>query len=318
MLLVACAVILTSYSFARYVSIVDEIKGANVAGISCSFEVNGTQTPFINAPFMQRVSENAEAVQMNTYSETVITVKNADGDASRDYRYSFIAYIPERFAENMMFQFVELGGSTAASEKVKASKLYQINEASPNGVRYAQIDGIADGAIPNDYQSLIDSGSGELVLSMHAEKETTLRKGLLLSTYTSYRTDYYGDNEVKSLACSITTCRECEFIYYKLTVNLPVTAAYMLGKGASKSFLLRLVPSSALASSEYEKNAWDATLYKDKSVAPVAPDGYECRWNEAGDGLQAKQDGDWFDIFPRECIGLSSPSRINVVFTQHS
>ena len=208
-------------------------------------------------------------------------------------------YIPERFAENMMFQFVELSGgasSVAADpDAVKASELYQIHPASPNGIRDAVIEGIGDKEVPNDYRQLIDSEGGRLELSMHAEKE------------------------VESLMCSVTTRREQKFNYYKLTVNLPLTDDYLLGKGATKSFLFRCVPSSALPSSEYETNVWNPALY-DKSIVPTVPDGFDCRWNEAGTGLQASQDGgaSWFDINPKDCVGLSSPSRINVVFTQQS
>lgn len=318
-LLVVCAVALTSYSFARYVNMLEEIKDSNVAGISCSFKVDGADEAFINAPFLQRVSENAEAVQMNTYNESVITVKNASGPSSRDYRYSFIMYIPDRCAENMMFQFVELDGNALSSDAVKASELYQIDAASPNGIRDAQIDDIGGQQVPNDYRLLIDSEGGKLDISMHAEKEDAARKSILYSTYTSYRTDYYGDTAVESLACSITSNREYEFNYYKLTVNLPVTDEYILGKGSEKSFLFRCVPTAALASSEFEQNIWDASLYG-KDVAPTVPDGFLCRWTADGNGLQASQDNglNWFDIKPKDCIGLSSPSRINVVFTQHS
>ena len=318
-LLVICAVVLTSFSFARYVTMLEEIKNSGVAGISCSFTVDGNDNSFINAPFLQRVSENAEAVQMNTYSQTVITVKNSDGQSSRDYRYSIIMYVPERFAENMMFQFVELKGGLVSSEKVKASELYQINPAAPGGVGDAHIDGIGDGEIPNDYRELIDSADGRLEISMHAEIEAAQRKGILYSTYTSYRTDYYGDVAVENLMCSVTAKRQVSFNCYKLTVNLPATDAYILGKGEEKSFLFRCVPTSALASSEFESNVWDAALY-DKNVAPAVPDGYLCRWNAEGSGLQASQDNgaSWFDITPRDCIGLSSPSRINVVFTQQN
>ncbi len=322
-LLVICAVVITSYSFARYVTLYGELNGGNVAGISCSFVVDGKKSTFVNAPFLQRVSSDAEAVQMNAYSETVITVNNKNDETSRDYRYSFIMYIPERFAENMMFQFVELSGDASslavAPDAVKASELYQIHPASPNGIRDAVIEGIGDKEVPNDYRQLIDGAGGKLELSMHAEKEDEPRKGVLLSTYTSYRTEVYGDVEVESLMCSVTTRREQQFNYYKLTVNLPVTDDYLLGKGAAKSFLFRCVPSSALPSSEYETNVWNPALY-DKSIQPTVPDGFSCRWNDAGTGLQASQDGgaSWFDINPKDCVGLSSPSRINVVFTQQS
>lgn len=322
-LLVICAVVITSFSFARYVTLYGELNGGNVAGISCSFVVDGKKSTFVNAPFLQRVSENAEAVQMNAYSETVITVNNKNDETSRDYSYSFIMYIPERFAENMMFQFVELSGDASSlaveSDAVKASELYQIHPDSHNCIRNAVIEGIGDKEVPNDYRQLIDGEGGKLELSMHAEKEDEPRKGILLSTYTSYRTEVYGDVEVESLMCSVTTRREQQFNYYKLTVNLPVTDDYLLDKGASKSFLFRCVPSSALPSSEYETNVWNPALY-DKSIQPAVPDGFICRWNDAGSGLQASQDGgaSWFDINPKDCVGLSSPSRINVVFTQQN
>ena len=322
-LLVICAVVITSFSFARYVTLYGELNGGNVAGISCSFVVDGKKSTFVNAPFLQRVSENAEAVQMNAYSETVITVNNKNDETSRDYSYSFIMYILERFAENMMFQFVELSGDASSlaveSDAVKASELYQIHPDSPNCIRNAVIEGIGDKEVPNDYRQLIDGEGGKLELSMHAEKEDEPRKGILLSTYTSYRTEVYGDVEVESLMCSVTTRREQQFNYYKLTVNLPVTDDYLLDKGASKSFLFRCVPSSALPSSEYETNVWNPELY-DKSIQPAVPDGFICRWNDAGSGLQASQDGgaSWFDINPKDCVGLSSPSRINVVFTQQN
>ena len=322
-LLVICAVVITSFSFARYVTLYGELNGGNVAGISCSFVVDGKKSTFVNAPFLQRGSENAEAVQMNAYSETVITVNNKNDETSRDYSYSFIMYIPERFAENMMFQFVELSGDASSlaveSDAVKASELYQIHPDSPNCIRNAVIEGIGDQEVANAYRQLIDGEGGKLELSMHAEKEDEPRKGILLSTYTSYRTEVYGDVEVESLMCSVTTRREQQFNYYKLTVNLPVTDDYLLDKGASKSFLFRCVPSSALPSSEYETNVWNPELY-DKSIQPAVPDGFICRWNDAGSGLQASQDGgaSWFDINPKDCVGLSSPSRINVVFTQQN
>ena len=316
-LLVVCAVVLTSYSFARYVTLYGESSSGNVAGISCSFTVDGKKSAFVNAPFLQRVSSDAEAVQMNAYSETVITVNNENDEASRDYRYSFIMYIPRRFAENMMFQFVEL--SSDASDAVKASELYQIHPDSPNGIRDAVIEGIGDKEVPNDYRQLINGEGGVLELSMYAEKEDEPRKGVLLSTYTSYRTEVFGDVEVESLMCSVTTRREQQFDYYKLTVNLPVTDDYLLDRGASKNFLFRCVPSSALPSSEYETNVWNPELY-DKSIQPSVPDGFICRWNAAGTGLQVSQDGgaSWFDVNPKDCVGLSSPSRINVVFTQQN
>ncbi len=322
--LVIVAVVLASFSFAGYVtSTKTGDKNADVIGINCNFRVDGaggSGSTFINAPFLQSVSDNAQAVQMNTYNECVITVYNSSH--SLNYNYSFVMYIPKRFATRMMFQYVELSAASSRATALTASRLYQIQgdesaltvgEAVIYGNDHQQID------IPNDYQNLISSGK-ELSLIMNAEVYGKA-DGIANRSFTTYRTV----DGVEKLLCPVSLKCSETLDYYKLTVSLPNTENYVLGRGKEKSFLFRCVPTAILDSAEFTSNTWADTVENIlEGEYPAVPDEYAFEINraswDASRTLEVRKTDEesWTRVTPKNCIGISSPSRINVVFSQYN
>lgn len=111
-LLVLSATFMT-YSFAKYLSATDTgLNGADVAAIECEFKVNTGSIndfngSFINATFMQQVSENAQAVQMNQFAQNMITLHNKGAQAKLTYEPSLAFYFTEEMVDNAMFQIVK-------------------------------------------------------------------------------------------------------------------------------------------------------------------------------------------------------------------
>lgn len=323
--IVASAVSLASYITGRTA----KNDNVNVAPISCSFTVDksGLGT-FINAAFMQSiVPGQTEPVQMNTFSESEITVKNS-GNYGNNYRFSFIFYIPEDFATKMMFQLVKLDNSRATVTASSASKLYQINDNY--SVSEASLADVKE--IPNEYQDLIDGGN-ELVLTSYATRDATQREVVRKITYTTYYNEEVDFSEeggaqelvqVTRLMCPVTVESKEKINYCRLTVSLPMDEAeFILKENTSQTFLFRCVPRETLSSTVYDRE-FDAAALKGAGTVPSVPDGYNCRW-KAGVSEPVleitDESGKWRQInaiTKTDCIGITNPTKVNVVFTQVS
>lgn len=128
--LLALSLGFSAYSFAKYVSHVDlDSDGAVVAPIECGFTVdNNGLGSFINAPYMSQITENTQAVRMNSWAESIITLDN-HGSHGFSYEYGFAFYLQKDFAESAMFQLLELDSPPSARE-TQSGRKYSVKKAS--------------------------------------------------------------------------------------------------------------------------------------------------------------------------------------------
>ena len=349
------SLIFSSYSYARYVSRSDvESGGVGTAKIDCGFTVNGGggNDSFINAPFMQKVTDNTQPVRMNSYSESVVTVSNYGKPSGLKYEFGFVFYLPKEFAEHAMFQLVELKTPESGREDDAAERLTDAKKASallsldPATLKLYNVVQTADGVkIENDYAELINSG-GELGIdtdSPCAVLQDKIYSVSITDTFATYRTD---DNGAEHFVAPVSVSVPAELQFYRITVNLSYTSdpyEYVLTGGASKSFLFRLVLREARDSAIFENTVWDpAFLWEtsendDGTVSFIRPERlpdveneYACRWATDGGGwefdasgkpvLEIKENaaGEWYKVNARDCVGLTSPAKLAVVFTQRA
>ena len=362
--LLALSLVFSAYSYARYVSSAD--FGASDVGtmsIDCEFTVNhgGGSSSFINAPFVQRVTENTPTVQMNSWAESYITLKNKGATDGLAYEYGFVLYLPQEFAERAMFQFVELksasdsrdeeDAATRLAAAKKASEIYKLNltdtDATNPDLRKLEVVTQTDGnvAVENDYRELIGA-NGENELGIDSDNycavlQKKIYTSTVKSTFSTYYTDAYGvDRFIAPVA--VSTVKEMRF--YRITVNLSYTpdpTEYVLGGGENKTFLFRLVLLEARDSEVFTGETFDysALWETDESGAytvpkdgagglPITEDKFEIRWKQAADlsyvfdngnpvmEISEKNGNDWKTVVPRVCVGLTTPAKISVVFTQ--
>ncbi len=349
---VACFLLAVSlgfsvYSFARFVSAENpRDTQSGVAGIQCEYDVNnGTYDSFINAPFILQLPGTTRPVQMNPWAESVIRLRNG-GTAGLAYEYGFVFYMPQKFAEKIMFQMAELqdGDFTAESTDavVRASDIFRLNDARTGIVK---TETTSDGqTIPNDYADLIASGGflrvdtekSSVVLQEKAER-TAFRR-----TYGTYET-VSGDDESSRFVCPLTFTDTDDLMYYRITVNITREAdRYILHDNDTHYFLFRLVLRDSLSDVDTEGEGqpaddifaatWNVDDYWKRDAdgnyiqalqIPEPSGDYECRWLLAEDKkvpprLQLALRGTdvWQTVSVRNCVGIGSPCRIHIVFTQ--
>lgn len=360
---VACFLLVLSlcfsaYSYARYVSHVDANGGtAGTATIDCDFTVNNNGNGvFINAPFMQKVTENTQPVRMNSWAESMITVNNQGPVSGLQYEYSFVFYLPKGFAECAMFQLVELKNPEGSrddetalrlAEAKKASELYRMDPASLSLVTVTHTD--AGVPIANDYRELIDAGMelGIDTVGSSAVLQENPVSALMTGTFATY---YKDETQAEHFVTPIAITDSTDFQFYRITVNLSLTenpAEYVLRGGDAHSFLFRLVLREARDTSLFENTLWNpAVMWETSENAdgsltyirpleakmPTVDEGYECRWATDGEGnylfdetsgepllqIAEKATGAWQTVSVRSCVGFTSPSRVAIVFTQRS
>jgi len=323
--LFAVSLCFSAYSLAQFVSHAEIDGGAGAAGINCGYTVNKGGGTFINAPFMLKVSEETEAVRMNDWAESEITVYN-NGKVGLKYEFSFVLYLPRSLAECAMFQLVELeegsevqtGGIQRVYPAVRASKLYMIdtngslkvtdrtapNDYAPNGVE-----------IQNDYADYIDRNKE---ITVETGKPAAFSAGVQPSNVTRTYTTYSAEQAARYV-CPITLTETEEIEFIRVTLNISAKESpsdYVLDEteNASKRFLLRL----SLRAAVDEKNFAGAWGDNDKHAGHdvTVPDKYGVRWN--GNVLEIKEPGtdEFKPVTVQTCMGLISPSRMSVVFTQ--
>lgn len=145
-LLVLSATFMT-YSFAKYLSAVDTgLNGADVAAIECEFKVNtgdinDFNSSFINATFMQQVSDNAQAVQMNQFAQNMITLHNKGEQAKLTYEPSLVFYLTEEMVNNAMFQIIKY----EKKPKTQTSDTPETPDAGETGGTQTQAEGETGG-----------------------------------------------------------------------------------------------------------------------------------------------------------------------------
>lgn len=338
--LLILSIAFTTYSFAKYLSLKTASGGAKASPIECRYTIKGGSNSFVNAPYMQIVSEGTDPVQMNQFSKTEIVLENYGKTLNLKYQYAFALYMPEDLLKNMMFQFVEMRAPQASSdtpetgddnaqaqddapagstltEPARASKIYKAYARDGGGYEtgIATLDGVDK--IPDDYESL-SSGETELVLSSHIESFGTV-KTEQKSVYNSF----YIKNGVEYIMCPVEVSSEKSTLYYKLTVNLPATDNYVLkeqdGHNEAK-YILRLSLNTAVDNQVFTGNAWVASDHYDE-IPTVPKPTFDCQWDKSGAEpvLQIKNtltDNTWYDVTIKNCIGYSLPVRLNMVFTQ--
>ena len=345
-LLLIMSLAFSAYSFANYVSRVDsDGNQSGVATVDCGVAVSGKLEPFIDSPYIiKQPGDNTRPVQMNTWSETTITIDN-HGNHGLDYRYSFVFYMPKDFGESAMFQLLELEapvrlpteGETPANRQdvVKASRIYRIAENGTDVTETTATDA-ADGAaeIKNEYQSYIDGGNELLLGGSYA---TVMNKKQAASVTRTYAT-YYADTGVEAqiFVCPVNFDESIYMDYYRVTLNLSSPdSSYILREGEVHSYVLRVVPRKAL--SKVDIGEWTVDTYweKDESGAYIKPislpvpesDAYVFRWSPATGptatapklqvrGAAQTSESDWRDVTVKNCVGTTNPCRVAAVFTQ--
>ena len=225
-----------------------------------------------------------------------------------------------------MFQLVELeegsevqtGGIQRVYPAVRASKLYMIdtngslkvtdrtapNDYAPNGVE-----------IQNDYADYIDRNKE---ITVETGKPAAFSAGVQPSNVTRTYTTYSAEQAARYV-CPITLTETEEIEFIRVTLNISAKESpsdYVLDEteNASKRFLLRL----SLRAAVDEKNFAGAWGDNDKHAGHdvTVPDKYGVRWN--GNVLEIKEPGtdEFKPVTVQTCMGLISPSRMSVVFTQ--
>lgn len=314
--LTALSLILSAYSYARYVTSENTgMDGAGIAGVDCELTMqNGGGSSFVNAPFVQKISDNTQPVQMNSWAEAQVTVRNNGPKNGLKYEYSFVLYMPQGFAERAMFQFAELkdpndardeedGGARLADAK-KASEIYILD---PSSLKLVQADKTNQGiTIENDYRSLIADG-GELKIETDAPCAVLLGETRTVSEKSTYST-YRLENGSLHFVAPVSYTRQAEMRFYRITVNFSYTEntqEYVLSGGDAKSFLFRLVLKESLDSDKFSDSVFDPSVLwvttegEDGKLSYVRPlDGelglpqtdekFECRWaTQITDGTES-------------------------------
>lgn len=346
---VSCVLLLLSLmfsicSFASYVSGIDHGgDSSGVASIDCGFSVNkGKFDSFINAPFIQQVTDSTRPVRMNSWAESVISVDNK-GKSGLKYEYSFVFYLPENFAKSSMMQLVELKDGNYVSGDIssasRASRIYRLDDAT--GTQLVETTATADGIeIENDFSSLVDGGE-ELRIDA-ARSSAILLDGLNFSTvkytYATYAGSDSSDN-VNMFVCPVAFETAADMRYCRITVNIARedSGRYVLEEGKTHHYLFRLVLRDTLRGDDLSAD-WAADGYWEKDditgaftsplQTPSIADEYECRWAmESGAPVLGKDgnpmleinengSGNWKRVSIKDCVGVTSPCKINMVFTQ--
>ena len=333
------------YSFARFVSVENPAgTHSGVAGIECEYDVNrGSSDSFINAPFILQMPGSTRPAQMNEWAESVIRVHNS-GTSGLKYEYGFVFYMPQQFAENVMFQLAELkdGNYTAGTTDTieRAGDIFCIDDAK-TGI--AKTEATADGQpIPNDYEDLIAAGK---YLHVDTAKSSAVLQEK--TEHTAFKRMYgayepgTSESETGRFFCPISFTDSAELRYYRITVNIARDAdRYVLHDDETHYFLFRLVlrdPMGESSSGESDANdlfasVWNVDDYWERDAAgnytqalqtPVPSGNYDCRWLQNADPkiapavqLAPKGTDVWQTVAVRTCMGVGSPCKINVVFTQ--
>lgn len=346
---VSCVLLLLSLmfsicSFASYVSGIDHGgDSSGVASIDCGFSVNkGKFDSFINAPFIQQVTDSTRPVRMNSWAESVISVDNK-GKSGLKYEYSFVFYLPENFAKSSMMQLVELKDGNYVSGDIssasRASRIYRLDDAT--GTQLVETTATADGIeIENDFSSLVDGGE-ELRIDA-ARSSAILLDGLNFSTVKYTYATYAGldsSDNVNMFVCPVAFETAADMRYCRITVNIARedSGRYVLEEGKAHHYLFRLVLRDTLGGDDLSAD-WAADGYWEKDditgaytsplQTPSIADEYECRWAmESGAPVLGKDgnpmleinengSGNWKRVSIKDCVGVTSPCKINMVFTQ--
>ena len=344
-LLLAISFAFSAYSYAAYVSRADgNDTSSGVATIDCEVTVNnGGYGSFINAPIFQQVTDSTRPVQMNSWAETVIKLSNK-GSYGLRYEYGFVFYMPKSFADNAMFQFAELAGGEYVSgdsdSVLRASKMYSISADTAEYGSIVETDKTVDGiTIQNDYKELIEAGD-ELVMDIahsSAVIQDGAKKGNVKHTYATY-TSIGGSATDNMFVCPVTFDDDLDMSFYRITFNVARDGErYVLDENESHYFLFRLVLRSSLDSGEFS-TVWNVDDYWNKDASgnyttakqtPVVTDDFVCRWAESGGAPMLGSDGKpqlqiaaadaadvWQNVSVRNCIGVTSPCGIGMVFSQ--
>lgn len=343
--IVACVIFALSlafsgYSYATYVSGVDSSgNSSGVATIACTYSVdNGGQGSFVNAPYIFKITDTTQPVRLNHWAESVITVRN-NGKAGLNYEYSFVFYMPTGFAQAAMFQFAELtDGNYVYGDRnkiVKASKMYRIAE-TPDGGSVMTVEETAETsggiAIENEFQDIIDKGGllGIDEVTSYAVEQEKQQTGTVRHTYATYS----GVGSQETFVGSVTFADEITYGQTRVTFNIKRSAEnrYVLKNGDAHSFLFRLVLRDELNDGEFS-SVWNADNYWEKDEhgnyteakqTPTATEDFKYRWIKgdtptAVPRLQyanAVGGDNWETVTVKDCIGITSPCKINMVFTQ--
>ncbi len=350
--LFALSLAFSAYSYARFVTSAGvNSGGVDMLPIECEVTVNngGGSPSFINAPFMQKISDNTKPVRMNSWAETTISLRNNGAPDKLKYECSIVLYFPEEFAASAMFQFLELGKPESGREEepvklvdaVKASELYKITPAlGESGVaELEKVVATSDGVvIENDYQSLIDENKLlKISPDSGAELQNEIRSVPVSSTFATYN----NENGITGFVTPVSVRRNTRMRFYRITVNFAYDKdpnEYVISGGETKSFVLRLVllESRTLNAewnvSELWKTETDAsgeTTYIEPIKTPSVESDHECRWAVKDTGeydfengkpflqIKKKTESAWKNVVVSEtCIGLISPVKISGVFTQ--
>ena len=288
-------------SFAMYVSSVQTPGNAGVMEINCKYTVENSDLAFVNTPYQD--GDSPVTGKGNTYSNTVIEVTNFGVNTGMSYQYAFVFYLPTLFANNSIFQLVQLDGNTAVSATPLYSFIGEDGRLNPT----VQPD------VSNDYDGLVNSEGGLLNVSFNCSKVS------VAATYSrTFKTYQYANEPHGKVLCPITIKKTETVEYCRLVFNLDASK-YFLGDGDSARFLLRVAPIKEL-NDELISSAWNPDDYI-KDTLTTTSKGFTVKFNQSGniDITYTDDDGTqvvYPNVYVGSCTGITFPSRMNVLFTQ--
>ena len=359
---ISCVLLIASLafsavSFARYVSKVEHGGGAGTATIDCSVTAESSENTFVNAAYMQKVSSSGttQPVRMNNWADSDFEYRNT-GEHGINYEYSFVFYMPKGFAENMMFQVLELDvktvGETIVKTPIKASNLYKMSSAASGSavrgieqVTQMSVDGTTE-PISNEYKTLIDKG-GLLDLDCDVTTASAAGEPKDGTSYvvesdpktTSVKTTFSTiDGVTNQIICPVSFMREDTLEYFRFVVNMTVTEtkAHVLTSAAPHHFRLRTVLLNARDPRDYNITFDSATFgYTEDDIetkcVPIPEVGFDIRWKKSGGKVVFENGkpvleaavknangtvGDYVTVSIGSCMGLGSPCRVAAIFVQ--
>ena len=304
-LLIVITFSMAGFSFAKYVNSAKSApQGANVAEMNCKYNIEKDNLTFINANFQQQIGDSSAPVQMNNYSSAIITVKNEGNNTGLSYTYGFVFYVPKNFAKHSMFQLLHLDETT--NNPTHASGLYSFTNAS------GELDPTLS-TTENEYENLFSNPSTKLDIFFNTSIQS------IKTTFTrSFATfPYKEENNNGKLLCSFGVKKTADIEYCRIVLSLDATK-YVLKEGDSAKFMLRLVPQTELETEEISI-PWNSKEYENQTPV-TSSNGYSLTLNLDGtiDVRYQKDDIDktYSDVYVSNCIGVTFPSRMNVLFSQ--
>ena len=289
-----------TFSFAKYVSAVR--SGENNVGVmemNCTYAIEENNgLAFINSEFNTQVGAD-HSLQMNAFSNTVVKLSDNSVNTGLNYQYAFVLYVPTVFAKHAMFQVVHLDGNSNVA--AHASKLYTFADGSGN---ISPTPLPANSKVDNEYDYLTDSAEGNLAITSF-NVSTASAKATYKRTFKTYQNE-----SPETILCTFDVKRTETIEFCRVVINLDASK-YFLGDGESARFLLRV---ALLSKIEDIAIRWNPSDYDLSTIKPE--EGFIIQVDEDKSLHVFYDDLEIDNVYVDNCIGVTYPSRVNVLFTQ--